>query len=243
MDKRIKCLVLDDEPLAKEVMEHYVGMTPFLELAGSFEKPLEALHYMQANPVDILLTDIKMPKIDGLQLINSLSKKPLIIFVTAYRDYALESFDSGVIDYLIKPVPYERFLKAVVRAKDFLTIQPENQTIPLEEEIDRIFIKADGKLVKILFKDIVYIESLKDYLKFYISNTEQYITYATLKVVEEKLPEYFFRIQRSYIINTKNIQSFFGNTVRMKYDNDLPISITLKQELYEKLGIAKNSSK
>lgn len=240
MDKKIKCLVLDDEPLAKEVMEHYVNMTPFLELVGSFDKSIDALQYMQVHPVELLLSDIKMPNINGLQLVNSLAKKPLIIFVTAYRDYALESYDSGAIDYLIKPVPYDRFLKAIVRAKDFLISDSGSQNKPKEEENDRIFIKANGKLVKLLFEDIVYLESLKDYLKFYISDNEQHVTYATMKVIEEKLPEYFFRIQRSYIINTKHIMSFYGNTVRMKHGIDLPISISMKQQLYEKLGIAGN---
>ena len=236
MSEKLKCLVLDDEPLGREIIEEYVNKTPFLELSASFGKPLEALSYLQENKIDILLTDIEMPQLNGLQFIDSLKSKPLIIFITAYRDYAIEGFESGVVDYLVKPVAYNRFIKAIIRAQENLKakefVQSDN-----EFELDRIFIKSDNKLVKIFFEDIVYIEALKDYLRIHISEKERYITHSTMKAMEEKLPDYFFRIQRSYIINTKYIKSFYGNTVKLSIGESLGISTNHKADLFKRLGI------
>lgn len=234
--EKIKCLVLDDEPLGREIIEEYVKNTSFLELSASFGKPLDALNYLQNNKIDILLTDIEMPQLNGLQLIDSLENKPLIILITAYRDYAIDGFDSGVIDYLVKPVSYDRFIKAIARAKNIINIKNNNQ-LDTEIELDRIFIKSDNKLVKILLKDIIYIEALKDYLRIHISEKERYVTYSTMKAMEEKLPDYFFRIQRSYIINTKFIKSFYGNTVKLSIGDSLSISANSKSELFKKLNI------
>ena len=236
MSEKLKCLVLDDEPLGREIIEEYVNKTPFLELSASFGKPLEALNYLQENKIDILLTDIEMPQLNGLQFIDSLKSKPLIIFITAYRDYAIEGFESGVVDYLVKPVAYNRFIKAITRAQESLKakefVQSDN-----EFELDRMFIKSDNRLVKIFFEDIVYIEALKDYLRIHISEKERYITHSTMKAMEEKLPDYFFRIQRSYIINTKYIKSFYGNTVKLSIGESLGISTNHKAELFKRLGI------
>mgnify|MGYP003599910730 FL=1 len=236
MSDKLKCLVLDDEPLGREIIEEYVNKTPFLELSASFGKPLEALSYLQENKIDILLTDIEMPQLNGLQFIESLKSKPLIIFITAYRDYAIEGFESGVVDYLVKPVAYNRFIKAIIRAQENLKakefVQSDN-----EFELDRIFIKSDNKLVKIFFEDIVYIEALKDYLRIHISEKERYITHSTMKAMEEKLPDYFFRIQRSYIINTKYIKSFYGNTVKLSIGESLGVSTNHKADLFKRLGI------
>ncbi|KQM32209.1 LytR/AlgR family response regulator transcription factor [Chryseobacterium sp. Leaf201] len=237
---KIKCLVVDDEPIAREIIESFIEKTPFLELIGSFGKSLDALNFIQNNKVDIILTDIEMPQLTGLQLINSLSQKPATIFITAYREYALEGFDTGVVDYLVKPVSYDRFLKAINRAKQSLNNQQENKIVLSQEKVDRIFIKADNKLVKILFEDIIYIEALKDYLRIHLSETERYITHSTMKAIEEKLPDNFFRIQRSFIINTKFAKSFYGNTVRMTIGENLPISLSAKAELFKKLGIENN---
>lgn len=230
--KKIKCIVIDDEPIAREIIEIFIGKTSFLELLGSFGKPLDALHFLQNNVVDIILTDIEMPQISGLQLINSLSYQPATIFITAYRQYALESFDIGVVDYLVKPVPYDRFLKAVNRAVDFL-----NKSILTQEQVNFIFIKSEYKLIKILFEDIVYIEALKDYLRIHISEKERFVTHSTMKSIEDKLPDYFFRIHRSYIINTKFTKSLHGNTIQMSLGVILPISLSFKSDLFRKLGL------
>lgn len=241
MENKLKCLVVDDEPLGREIIENYVNTTPFLELVGSFGKPLDALAFLQKNSVDVLLTDIEMPQINGLQLINSIESKPLVILISAYREYAIEGFDSGVVDYLVKPVSYDRFLKSLIRVQSFINKKTENPENKIDE-IDRIFIKANNKLVKILLEDIVYIESLKDYLRIHVSDTERHVTHSTMKKIEEKLPDYFFRIQRSYIINTKKIKSIYGNTVLLSVGESLPISVSSKAELYKKIGIENNEN-
>lgn len=236
MNNKIRCLVLDDEPLGKEIIENFVHDTPFLVLSASFEDPLEALDYLKNNEVDVFFTDIHMPRINGLQLINSLVKKPLTVFITAFDNYAIDGFESGVVDYLLKPVSYDRFLKAAIRVNDLIN----NKKKPKAEsfsKIDRIYIKADNKLVKIMLDDIVYIEALKDYLRIHISDAERYITHSTMKAIEEKLPDNFFRIQRSYIINIKYIKSFYGNTVKLGIGENLPISANSKLELYQTLGL------
>lgn len=236
MNNKIRCVVLDDEPLGKEIIESFVESTPFLSLIGSFDDPLEARDFIENTEIDVLFTDIQMPRINGLQLINSLSVKPLIIFITAFENYAIDGFESGVVDYLLKPVSYDRFLKAAIRVKDI--INSKKNTYPeKEEELDRIFIKADNKLVKIMLDDIVYIEALKDYLRIHISDTERYVTHSTMKGIEEKLPKNFFRIQRSFIINTKYIKSFYGNTVKLTIGDNLPISANSKIELFKVLGL------
>ena len=242
MNKKIKCVVLDDEPLGREIIESYIQKTPFLELAGAFDRPMDALQYLEQNEVELLLTDIEMPQLNGLQLINSLSQKPLIIFITAFRDYALDGFESGVVDYLVKPVSYERFIKAINRAREAVKAKKLNENRRIienvkPEEADKIFIKADNKLVKIVLDDIVYIEALKDYLRIHISESERYVTHSTMKAIEEKLPDNFFRIQRSFIINTKYIKSFYGNTVKLIFGENLPISNGAKSALFEKLGL------
>lgn len=235
MSQKIKCLIVDDEPLGREVLENFVNRTPFLELVGSFGQPFEALDFIQHNKVDLLLTDIEMPQLNGLQLINSLSSKPLVIFITAFREYALDGFDSGIVDYLVKPASYDRFLKAINRAKDLLRIEKESSSEKLLENV--IFIKADSRLIKIKLDEVIYIEALKDYLRIHLSQSERYVTYSTMKAIEDKLPNNFFRIQRSFIINTKYIKSFHGNTVKLTIGEDLPVSASVKNSLFQKLGM------
>lgn len=236
MGKKITCLILEDEYLGREIIEKFVDKTPSLTLAGSFGNPLKALEFLQNNEVDLLLTDIEMPEISGLQFINALDKKPLIILITASKEYALEGFKEGVVDYLVKPVAYDRFLKAVGRAKKRLGPKKENQLQHIDET-EWIFIKADHKLVKIILKDIVYIEALKDYLRIHLSASERYVTYSTMKDMEKELPDYFYRIQRSYIINTNHVKSIYGNTVQLSVGGKLPISKPKKAALYKKLDI------
>lgn len=237
--KKLQCLVLDDEPLGREIIEDYVKQTPFLELAASFEKPLEALAFLRNNKIDILLSDIEMPQLNGLQFIEALETKPLIIFITAYREFAIDGFESGIVDYLVKPVGYDRFIKAILRAQDILNSKTGVTNVD-GFDIDRFFIKSDNKLVKIFFKDIIYIEALKDYLRIHISDKERYITHSTMKAMEEKLPTFFFRIQRSFIINTKHVKSIYGNTVQLSIGEPLTISLGNKSELFRKLGIEEN---
>lgn len=238
MNNKVTCLIIDDEPIGREIIEAYVGKIPFMELAGAYSKPMEALEFLKKSSVDILFTDIEMPNLNGIALINSLPRPPLTILITAFKEYAFDGFDSGVVDYLIKPVSFERFLKAVNKARELLAIRKSNAPNEIFKDADdRIFIKSDSKLVKISFEDIVYIEALKDYLRIHISEKERYVTYSTMKAMEQKLPAGFFRIHRSYIINTKYIKSFYGNTVKLSFGGTLPISAHLRPALFLKLGI------
>lgn len=182
--EKLNCIIIDDEPLGREVIESFVQEIPFLGLIKSYGDPTEALLYLQNNTVDIVFSDIQMPKINGMELVKSLSNPPVIIFITAHRDFALDGFDTGATDYLVKPVRFDRFLKAVNRAKDYIALKQ----IPSIQQVntDRIFIKSEGKLVKILLNEILYVEAQGDYLKIVIDSAT-YTTQATLKSMEEIL--------------------------------------------------------
>lgn len=234
MSKKLRCIVIDDEPLGREVIESFIEKIPFLTLAASFGDPLEALDHLQNFEVDIVLTDIQMPKINGLELIQSLQNPPTVIFITAHRDFALDGFDTGAKDYLVKPVRFDRFLKAVNRAKDYI----EN-TKKVEKKVltDRIFIKTEGKLVKILLKDILYVEAQGDYLKI-ATEKNSYTTLSTMKSMDEalRLPD-FFRVQRSFIINVSAVQAVNGNMVELNNGKVISLAISKKEELFSLLGL------
>ncbi|MCV9934078.1 LytTR family DNA-binding domain-containing protein [Flavobacterium sp. LS1R47] len=235
MNKLI-CIVIDDEPLGRAVIETFVKEIPYLGLSASFEDPVEALAYLHNNAVDIVFSDIQMPKISGMELLRSLVYPPVVIFITAHRDFALDGFEAGVTDYLVKPVRFDRFLKAVNRAKDKISL---SQMATLQQQIhtDRIFIKSEGKLVKILFDEILYIEAQGDYLKIIIPSGS-FTTQVTLKAMEEilNLPN-FFRVQRSFILNLEAVRSINGNTVELTNGKSIAIALNKKEELFSLLGI------
>ncbi len=235
MSNKICCIVVEDEPIGREIIETYVHKTPFLELLGSFSKPIKALDFLQEHPLDLLLTDVEMPELNGLELMETLDDKPAVILITAYTQYAIEGFEEGVADYLVKPVSYDRFLKAVLRVKKTLDKKIGQETQSMEE--DRIFIKVDGEFVKIILSDIIYIEALKDYIRIHLSGKERYVTHSTMKAMEEQLPDYFYRVQRSYIVNTRRIQSLYGNTLTLSTGKTLPVAAARKEKLYERLGL------
>lgn len=233
--KKLRCIVLDDEPIGREIIENFVKEIDFLELVDSFEDPVKALMFLESNEVDLIFSDIQMPKINGLDLVKSLENPPVIIFITAHRDFALDGFETGATDYLVKPVRFDRFLKAVNKAKDYINLK-QNSTVH-QVNSDRIFIKSDGKLTKILLDEILYVEAQGDYLKIVIQN-ETYTTLATLKSMDEvlTLPK-FFRVQRSFIINLEAIRSLSGNMVELTNGKSISIALNKKEELYQLLGI------
>jgi len=233
--EKLRCIVLDDEPIGREIIENFVKEIDFLKLVDSFEDPVKALMFLENNKVDIILSDIQMPKINGLDLVKSLENPPVIIFVTAHRDFALDGFETGATDYLVKPVRFDRFLKAVNKAKDYINLK-QNSTVH-QVNSDRIFIKSDGKLTKILLDEILYVEAQGDYLKIVINN-ESYTTLATLKSMDEvlTLPK-FFRVQRSFIINMEAIRSLNGNMVELTSGKSISIALNKKEELFQLLGI------
>jgi len=232
--EKLVCIVIDDEPIGREVIETFVRDIPFLRLSASFGDPVEALTYLQDNSVDIVFSDIQMPKINGMELLRSLLHPPLVIFITAHRDFALDSFEAGVTDYLIKPVRFDRFLKAVNRVKDRISAQ---EAIPLQPSTDKIFVKSEGKLIKILLSEILYVESQGDYLKIVISSAS-YMTQLTLKSMDEILNQpNFFRVQRSFILNLEAVRSINGSTVELINGKSISIAVNKKEELFALLGI------
>lgn len=234
--EKLRCIVLDDEPIGREIIENFVKEINFLELVDSFEDPVKALMFLENNKVDLIFSDIQMPKINGLDLVKSLENPPVIIFITAHRDFALDGFDTGATDYLVKPVRFDRFLKAVNKAKDYIHLK-QNSTVH-QVNSDRIFIKSEGKLTKILLEEILYAEAQGDYLKIVIQN-ETYTTLATLKSMDEvlTLPK-FFRVQRSFIINLEAIRSLNGNMVELVNGKNISIALNKKDELFQLLGIS-----
>jgi DNA-binding LytR/AlgR family response regulator len=236
----INVIIVDDEPLAQDVLETYIEKVPELNLVQKCNNALEANEALQENDIDLMFLDIQMPQLTGIDFVKTLAQPPLTIFTTAYPNYAIEGFELNALDYLLKPISLERFMKAVNKAMEQLELRKReaggSASSGPEEETDYIFVKADKKLVKINYKDILYIEGLKDYV---IIRMEQgrVITLQTMKSLEDKLPQQTFkRIHRSYIINLEKINAMVGNMVEIMEKNQakhLPIGKNYRDELLE----------
>ncbi|ALL07624.1 LytTR family transcriptional regulator [Pedobacter sp. PACM 27299] len=233
--EKLNCVIIDDEPLARDVVESFVKAVPFLNVLAAFEDPVDALLFVKDQPVDIVFSDIEMPKMNGLELVRALGNSMVVIFITAYRDFALDGFETGATDYLVKPVRFDRFLKAVNKAKEYLDLKRSSSLQQINN--DRIFIKSEGKLIKVLLEEILYVEAQGDYLKIVISSAI-YSTQATLKSMEEilSLPK-FFRIQRSFILNLEAVRSVNGNMVELINGKSISVALNKKEELFDLLGI------
>jgi DNA-binding LytR/AlgR family response regulator len=232
----IKCLIIDDEPIGREITENFAKHIHFLEVVAVCEDALEAMDILENTQIDLLLTDIQMPKINGLELVSSLPSPPVIIFITAHDKFAINSFELGVADYLLKPVAFDRFLKAINKAKLEIEIRKGASLNP-NKSSEHIFIKANNKLNKINYSDILYIESLKDYIKIFTAE-EVLITYSSMKAIEEKLPPMqFVRIHNSYLVSINAVKAVMGNTVELTNEVSLPISKSRKDELFAALQI------
>jgi DNA-binding LytR/AlgR family response regulator len=224
----IHCIAIDDEPLALELIKEFASKLPILQLENTFTNPEEAKAWLEENQVDLLFLDIQMPDINGLQFYRSLQEKPLVIFTTAYSEYAVEGFNVEAIDYLLKPFEFERFLKAVYKAKEYIEFL-SNQ----EMQMASIFVKVDYQLMKINLKDIELIEGLDDYVRIHIP-PRPVLTLITLKSILEKLPsKEFIRIHRSYIVPVNKIESF-GKTKVKVAGKEIPIGSSYT-EVYQQL--------
>lgn len=230
----IRCLAVDDEAYASEIIAAYIRKTPFLELVGTTTNAFEALNLVQEGKVDLVFLDIQMPELTGIQFLKICGEKCKVILTTAYSEYALEGFDLNVVDYLLKPVSYERFYKAVAKAQQLINpVKPsiQEQPLPVTQPNDFIFIKGDAKnkFLKVDYKDILYIEGLKNYVSIYTSQ-QRIITYQTLKELEVLLPRPpFYRVHKSYILSIDKIKLIDGYMVFIE-DQSLPIGETYRDE-------------
>lgn len=229
----INAIAIDDEPLALQLVSGYIEKTPGLNLAGSFDNPLDAIEFLNNEAVDLIFVDIQMPDLSGLEFTRSLVKGPKVIFTTAYEKYALEGFRLDVIDYLLKPFSYEEFLRAVQKAVRLIRLEND-----IPEKVDAnnefLFLKSDYKIRRINFDDILYIEGLKDYVKVFTRKSDKpVISLVTLKLLESKLPvSKFMRVHRSFIVNLEKIDTIersrivFGKTY-------IPVSEQYKDKFQE----------
>jgi DNA-binding LytR/AlgR family response regulator len=229
----INAIAIDDEPLALQLVTGYIEKTPGLNLAGSFDNPLDAIEFLNNSTVDLIFVDIQMPDLSGLEFTRSLASGPRVIFTTAYEKYALDGFRLDVTDYLLKPFSYEEFLKAVQKAVRLIKLEND-----IPEKVDAnnefLFLKSDYKIRRINFNDILYIEGLKDYVKVFTQNSARpVLSIVTLKLLESKLPESrFMRVHRSYIVNLEKIDTIersrivFGKTY-------IPVSEQYKEKFQE----------
>jgi DNA-binding LytR/AlgR family response regulator len=221
----IRCIALDDEPLALQLLKEYIGKISFLELAGAYPDALAVKELIEKEKIDLLFLDIQMPDINGIRFYESLVHKPMVIFTTAYSQYAVEGFNVNAIDYLLKPFEYDRFLKSVYKAREYY------EFIRTQEiQLTSIFVKSDYQLVKINLKDVLFIEGLDDYIRIYLSGNKSVLTLMSLKAIAEKLPaQEFMRIHRSYIVPLSRIEKVGGKKIEIA-GKEIPIGVSYAEE-------------
>jgi DNA-binding LytR/AlgR family response regulator len=238
--KKVNCLIADDEEIARGILESYVHQLDQLNLIGLCSNGAEVFNLLKSNEVDLIFLDIQMPVLSGLELLRTLKKTPRIILTTAYREFALEGYELNVIDYLLKPISFERFLKAIEKYEDFL--HPESKASGIgafggdQQGQEFLYVKSDKKMVRVMLKDIRYIEGLKDYVKIYLAD-KTIITYRTLTYFEETLSaEYFLRVHRSYIISLHHITAYSASTIEIG-EVTIPIGNSYGKDVFKRLEL------
>ena len=236
--KLIRCIAVDDEPWALALVADYINKIPFLELIFKSNSAIEALEYLQHAEVDLLFLDIQMPELTGMQFMKIANKKMPVILTTAYSEYALEGYEHNVIDYLLKPIGFDRFYKAAEKARQMITtnLKPPEQVLAQLQNIDDfIFIKTDNKLVRVPFDDILFVEGLKDYLSV-VTKEEKLITLQSLKNMEELLPDNnFIRVHKSYIVALNKIDTLEKNRIFIG-ESVIPIGETYKDNFLKRIS-------
>ena len=232
----ISCIIIDDEPLARKGLKEYISDAGFLQLAGEFDSALKATKMLSEGNVQLIFLDIQMPKITGIEFFKTLQHAPPVIFTTAFPQYALDGYELNALDYLVKPISFDRFLKAAMKAKDYYEVRQKNliETSQHDKKEDFFFVKADNKLVKIFFEEILFVEALQNYVAIQTS-AKKYITYLTFKSVEEYLsPDQFIKTHKSFIVAASKIDNIDGNDICIA-DYHIPISRSSKEEVMDKL--------
>ena len=223
----IRCAIIDDEPLSRDVLRQFISDHPDLILAGEYKDALESISGIESNPVDLLLLDINLPKLSGINFYKSLSNKPLVIFTTAYPEFALDGFELNAVDYLMKPIPFDRFLQAIQKVKERLKTQQDSPEF--------IMLKVDKKLYRTAFEGILFFEAFGDYAKVYLENQVLIIT-STMKKMEAELPkELFVRTHKSFIINTSKVEFIEGNQIKIG-GKMIPIGMRYRENLLKQLN-------
>ncbi len=231
---KYRCIIVDDEKLARTLLEEYISKFPLLEIAALCKDPMEALETLQEEPIDLMFLDIQMPELTGIEFLKTLQKKPVVIFTTAYSEYALEGYQLDVIDYLLKPFSFERFSKAVNKAMEYIKLQESVKTGEKYREKEFIPVHADHKIYKVLLDDIEYIEGLREYVS-YFTKEKRIIALESLKRLEELLPsDRFIRTHRSYIVPIRKIRAVEGNQVEIG-GKKLPIGRSYKEEVMRRI--------
>ena len=228
----LRCVIIDDEPIARKGLKEYIQDASFLQLAGEFDNPLKAADLLMQEKIDLLFLDIQMPKMTGMEFLKTLQHPPMVIFTTAYPQYAVEGFEWNAIDYLLKPFSFERFWKAVTKARSMQEVIA--QPAPPAEEPGYFFIKSDNKLIKVLYDDILFIEALQNYVAVYTKG-RKYITYITFHSIENHLPTgRFIRTHKSYIVAAAKVESIEGNEITIGAYK-IPISRTERETVLQQL--------
>jgi DNA-binding LytR/AlgR family response regulator len=222
---KIKCIAIDDEPLAVKKMAGYIQKIPFLELVAECRSAFEAMNILSKGDIQLMFIDINMPDINGMEFVKSLTNKPYIVFTTAYSEYAVEGFQVMAIDYLLKPITFSNFLKAANRVKNLIELTGSNKKEVIRATADHLFVKSEYKLVRIELSDIKYIESQHEYIKIHLINSKPVMTKLSMKSIEEQLPsDRFMRVHRSYIVNLSKIQVVERN--RIVFDGKVYIAVS-----------------
>jgi len=228
--KAMKCIIVDDEPLARNAIQRHIANMPVLTLIGHFSNTANVGKFLRENDVDLIFLDIEMPGVNGIDFAKTISQNTLVIFTTAYPQYALDSYEVDAVDYLVKPIELERFKKAANKAISYHSLLHGKEKEIIENiENDYIFVKSDKRFSKVHFNEILFIEGLKDYVIIQTRN-KRIITRMYLKIIQEQLPQYFFRVNKSYIVNIENIEAFDNNDLYIE-THEITIGNTYRESL------------
>lgn len=235
MAKPIKCIIVDDEPMAREILENHLKRIEAVEIKGLCKNAIEAFNILNTQDIDLIFLDINMPEISGLSFARSINKNMKVIFTTAYREYAIDGFDLKAVDYLLKPISFERLIQSIEKFKnESLSFRPENSFNMASEKTNFFFVRSNRKMIKINFDDLQYIESLADYVKLFVNDTA-IITRETITSIEAKLPtKKFLRVHRSFIVSIDKIDSYTQEYIEIQ-QKAIPISRTYKTDVRQRL--------